>query len=207
MGLAHVVQGVGHTVLRGHFQLAGDVVLDQIGEKLPAGVLHQIVKADARADKDLFHLGQLPQLPQEHHVVGVVGVQVGAGLRGQTGPVFTQTVLELLLTGGVPEGGGGAAHVVDVPLEARVLGEELGLPEDALVAAGGDDPPLVEGQGAEVAGPEAAPVVGDGEANLLNGGHAPHAVVHGVGLPHIGELGHPVHLLGGEGHGRGIDQQ
>ena len=75
------------------------------------------------------------------------------------------------------------------------------------MAAGGDDPPLVEGQGAEVAGPEAAPVVGDGEAHLLNGGHAPHVVVHGVGLPHIGELGHPVHLRCGEGHGRGIDQQ
>ena len=47
VGLAHVVQGVGYAVLRGHLQLARDVVLDQIGEKLPAGVLHQVVKADA----------------------------------------------------------------------------------------------------------------------------------------------------------------
>ena len=33
MGLAHIVQRVGHTVLRGHLQLPRDVVLDQVGEK------------------------------------------------------------------------------------------------------------------------------------------------------------------------------
>ena len=97
-------------------------MLDQVGEELPAGVLHQVVEADAGADKDFLDLGQLPQLPQEHHIVGVVGVQVGTGLRGQAGPIFTQAVLELFLTGGVPEGGGGTAHVVDVALESPGAG-------------------------------------------------------------------------------------
>ena len=149
----------------------------------------------------------LPQLAQEHHIVSVVGVQVGAGLRRQTGPVPAHTVLELFLAGGTAEGGGGAAHVVDIALEARVVGQGGHLPDDALVAAAGDGAPLVEGQGAEIARPEAAPVVGDGEAPLLNGGNAPHLVIHGVGLPDIGQLGHPVHLRRGQGGGGGIDDE
>ena len=116
-------------------------------------------------------------------------------------------MLQLLLAAGAAEGGGGAAHVVDIALKARVLDQQLGLPNHALVAAGGDGAPLVEGQGAEVAGPEAAPVVGDGEADLLDGGHAAHVVIHGVGLPHIGQLGHPVQFLGGQGIGGGIDDE
>ena len=183
------------------------MILHQVGEKLSAGVLHQKVEPDARADEDLFDAGQGPDLPQQHHIVGVVRVQVGAGLRGQTGAVFAHAVLQLLLAAGAAEGGGGAAHVVDIALKARVLDQQLGLPNHALVAAGGDGAPLVEGQGAEVAGPKAAPVVGDGEADLLDGGHAAHVVVHGVGLPHIGQLGHPVQFFRGQGIGGGIDDE
>ena len=62
VGLSHVVQSMGHTVLRRHLELARDVVLDQVGKKLPAGVLHQIVKPDAGSDEHLFHLWDLPQL-------------------------------------------------------------------------------------------------------------------------------------------------
>ena len=65
MGLAHVVQGVGHAVLRGHLQLAGDVVLDQVGEELTAGVLHEIVEADAGADKNFFHPRDGAQLAKQ----------------------------------------------------------------------------------------------------------------------------------------------
>ena len=65
----------------------------------------------------------------------------------------------------------------------------------------------MEGQGTEIAGPEAPPVVGDGEAHLLDGGHAPHIVVHGVGLPDVGQTGHPVQLPGGQGKGGRVDNQ
>ena len=204
MGFAHGVQHVAHAVLRGYLQLAADVVLHQVGEELPLGVFEQVVKPDPRADEHLLHPGDGPELPQQGQVVAVVGVQVGAGGGGQAVPLLAQAVLQLLLAGGPPEVGGGAAHVVDVPLEPWVLGEGGDLPDEALVAAGGDHPPLVEGQGAELAGPEAPPVVDDGEAHLLNGGHAPHAVVHRVGLPHVGQLCHLVQLLGVQGHGGGI---
>ena len=122
----------------------------------------------------------------------MVGVQVGAGGGGQAVPVLAQAVFQLLFAGGAPEVGGGSPHVVDVPLEPWVLGEGSDLPEEALMAAGGDHPPLVKGQGAELTGPEAPPVVDDGEPHLLDGGHAPHAVVHRVGLPHVGQFRHLV---------------
>ena len=80
-------------VLGRHLQLAGDVVLDQVGEELAAGVLHQKIEPDAGTDEDLFYLGELPQLAQEHHIVSVVGVQVGAGLWRQTGPVPAHTAV------------------------------------------------------------------------------------------------------------------
>ena len=61
------------------------------------------------------------------------------------------------------------------------LRERLHLPDHAAVAPAGDGPALMEGQGAEIAGPETPPVVGHRKAHLLNGGHAPHLVIHGVG--------------------------
>ena len=47
---------------------------------------------------------------------------------------------------------------MDIAFEIRVLHHLLRFPEDGFVAAGLDDPALVEGQGAERTGPEAAPV-------------------------------------------------
>ena len=203
--LTHIVQGVGGAVLGRHLQLAGDVVLDQVGEELAAGVLHQKIEPDAGPDEDLFYLGELPQLAQEHHIVSVVGVQVGAGLRRQTGPVPAHTVLELFLAGGTAEGGRGAAHVVDIALEAGVAGEGLCLPENRLVAAGGDGAPLVKGQGAEAARPKAPSVVGDGEAHLLDGGNL--LPIHGVNLPDIGQVVQGIQCLPAQWTGRWIHHQ
>ena len=75
------------------------------------------------------------------------------------------------------------------------------------MAAGGDHPPLVERQGAEPARPEAAAVVDDREADLLDGGHAALAVVDRVRLADVGQLRHGVQLGGREGHGRGREDQ
>lgn len=57
MGLAHIVQYAAHTVLRGHLELAGDMILHQLGKELAALVLEHIVEADAGADEHLLHPG------------------------------------------------------------------------------------------------------------------------------------------------------
>ena len=185
VGLAHVVQHLVHAVLGGHLQLTGHMVLHQLAQKGSRLVRLDVVKADARADEHLLHPRQGPDLAQQRQIVALVGVQIGACLRGQTGPVLAQPRLFLLFTGGMAEVGGGPAHVVDISLEAGVLSEQLGLPEDAFMTAAGDHPPLVKGQGAEVARPKAPSVVGDGEAHLFDGRNASQFLIHGVGLPHI----------------------
>ena len=198
---------MAHTVLRGHLQLAADVVLDQVGEEFTIFVLEKIVKANPRANENLFDARDLPQFSQQEKIIGVIRVQVGTWGGGQAVPVLAQAVFALLLTGGPAEIGGGAAHVMDIAFEPRVLGEGGDLPENALVAAGGYHPPLVEGQGTEFAGPKAPPVVGDGKAYLFNGRHAAHGVIDGMGLPKVGQLRHFVQLLGVQGHGGGIGDE
>ena len=122
-GFPMAVQHVAHTVLRGHLQLAADVVLDQVGEEFTVFVLQKIVKANPRADENLFDAGDLPQFSQQEKVVCVIRVQIGTWGGGQAVPVLAQAVFALLLAGGPAEIGGGAAHVMDIAFEPRVLGE------------------------------------------------------------------------------------
>ena len=71
------------------------------------------------------------------------------------------------------------------------------------MAAGGDDPPLVEGQGAEVAGPKAAPIVRNGNSTSWIPGTPPsfhRRMVHTL----IGQRVDPVKLLSGQGRHRRI---
>ena len=56
-------------MLRGDFQLTGDVVLHQLPEKGVVLVRQQIVKADAAADEHLFDAGKLPELPKQRDIV------------------------------------------------------------------------------------------------------------------------------------------
>ena len=75
------------------------------------------------------------------------------------------------------------------------------------MAPGSDHAPLVEGQRAEIAPPEAPPVVGHREADLLNGGHAPQRSVHRVDLPGKGEGVDGVQLLPVQRHGGRVHHQ
>ena len=205
VGLAHVVQYRADTVLRRHLQLAGDVVLHQLLEEVLVLVLQHIVVADAGADEHLLDLGQLPHFLQQLRVLGVIGVQIGAGLRRKAAAVLAHTALLLLLAAGVAEVGAGAAHIVDIALELGILRQQPGLLHHRLDGAAGDHASLMERQCAEVAAAEAAPVVGDGEPHLLNGGDA--RGVHGVYLPRIGQGVQVVQLLPAQGTGGGIHHQ
>ena len=198
-GLAHPGEdGVGH-MLRGDFQLTGNVVLHQLPEKGVFFVRQQIVEADAAADEHLFDAGEFPQLAQQGNIVRVVGVHVFAGGGVQALPPAAGTLTQLLFTGRVTEIGGGAADVVDVALEIPVLHHDFRFPEDGFVASGLDDPPLMEGQGAEGAGTEAPPVGNQTELDFLNGGDAPRLFIAGMIGAHVGKVIHRVHFGRGQG--------
>ena len=67
------------------------------------------------------------------------------------------------------------------------------------MASGLDDPPLMEGQGAEGAGTEAAPVGYQTELDLFDGGDAPRLFVAGVVGAHVGKVVYRVHFRRGQG--------
>ena len=111
-------------------------------------------------------------------------------------------MLLLLAAGGVTEVGTGAAYIVDVALELGVVGEELGLGKHRVDTAGGDHAALMEGQSAEVTAAKAPAIMGDGEADFLNGGDA--AVIHGVYLTDEGQVVDFIQALPVHGALRGI---
>ena len=67
------------------------------------------------------------------------------------------------------------------------------------MASGLDDPPLMEGQGAEGAGAEAPPVGNQTELDFLNGGDTPRLFVAGVIGTHVGKVVYRVHFRCGQG--------
>ena len=207
-GLAHEVQHMVADVLRGHPELARDVVFHQLPEEGVVLVRQQVVEADAAADEDLFHPGQGPELPQQLHVVRVIRPEIPAGPGEEALLPGADPLGELLFAGGEPEVGRGAAHVVDVALEFRVFGHAFSFPEDGLVAPGLDDAALVEGDGAEGAAAEAAPVGGQAELDLLDGRDAAELLVAGVVGILVGQVVGLVHLRLGQGLlGRVLDHE
>ena len=175
------------------------MVLHQLLEEGVLFVRQKVVKSNAAADEDLFHPRELAQLPKQGHIVGVVGIHIFAGCGVEALPPAAGTFGQLLFAGRVAEIGGGAAHIVDVALEILVLHHELRLFQDGFMAPHLDDPPLVEGQGAEGAGPEAAPVAHQAKLHFLNGGHAPGLFVAGVVGAAVGKIVNRVHFRRGQG--------
>ena len=190
-------------MLRRHLELAADVVLHQLFEKALVRVGQQVVEADAGADEHLLDPRQLPQPAQQMEIFAVIRPQGGAGLWREAFFPLAQPLGQLSLAGGAAEVGRRPAHVVDIAFEARQLDQLFSLPHHRLLTAAGDPPALMIGQGAEVAGPEAAPVVSDGEAHLLDARHPAQRLVAGVIRPLVGQLVHPVEGFRVQhGHGR-----
>ena len=198
-GLAHFGENRVGNVLRGHLELAGDVVLDQLLEEGVLLVRQQVVKADAAADEYLFYPGDLPQLAKQRHIIRMVGLHVLTGGGVEALAAAAGALGELLFAGRMAEIGGGAADIVDVALEILVLDHHFRFRQDGVMAAGLDDAALVEGQGAEGAGAEAAPVADQAEFYFLNGGDTAGLRIAGVPGPLIGQGVNVVHFLGGQG--------
>ena len=131
----------------------------------------------------------------------MVGVQARTGLRREAPPVRAETALCLPGAGRMPKIGRGASHVGDITFPERMPGHGLDLAHHALMAARGDEPPLMKSQRAEAAGAEAAPAVDDGEAHLFYGRHAAHWLVPRMGLPGEGQSGHGVEFRRVKRHG------
>ncbi len=156
------------------------MVRNQLLKKARVRVGEQVIIANPRAHKDLFHPRHRLYPPQQLGIFAVVYLEVLARGGRQAFPVCADPFGALQSAGGRTKVGGRSAHVVDIPLEIRQAGNQLRLRDHTLHAPRADLPPLVKGDGAEVTRPKATPVVGNGKAHLLDGGHPAPAFVVGV---------------------------
>ena len=173
-------------------------MLQQLAQKLVRGIGHGVVEADAAADKDLLDARQLAQVAQQLGVAALVDHHVLAHARPQASLVLAYAVLELLVAGGTAKVGRRPAHVVDIALKLGIAREQLGLAHDRVVAAHLQHATLVEGERAKRALAKTAAVGADRKLDLGKGRHAARCVVIGMPIACVGELGHLVHLVGGE---------
>ena len=179
-------------------QLARDMVLQKLAQKLVRGIGHSVVKTDAAAHEDLFDARQLAQVAQQLRVAAFVDHHVLAHARPQAALVLAHAVLELLVAGRAAKVGRRSAHVVDIALKLGIAREQLGLAHDRVVAAHLQHAALVEGERAKRALAKAPAVGADGKLDLGKGRHAARRVVIGMPVACVGEFGHLVHLVGGE---------
>ena len=169
-------------MLRRNLQLAGNVVFHQFLKEGLVLVQNQIIVADAAANEHLLHAGNGPKPPKDRKIIAVIHNQVRAGRRGQAlFAALTHTPGHLLFAADDPEVCGGAAHIVDVPLKPGGRGNALTLFHNAVGAAAGHPPPLMQSNGAEIAAAVTAAVLHDGKLHLFQAGHAAHRVVAGMG--------------------------
>ena len=144
-GFSHARKDSVGYVLRGNFQLSGNVELHQFFEEGVLLICQQIVKADTAADKNFLHTGDFSEFPQQSNIVRMIRTHIFARGGVQTLTTTTSTLTQLLFTGGVAEVGGRAAHIMDVALEVLVFDHELCFRKNGLMAAGLDNTALVEG--------------------------------------------------------------
>ena len=181
-------------VLGRQAQLAAHVVLQQLAQKLVAGVGHGVVKADAAPHKDLLHAGQMAKIAKQRRVAAFVHHHVAAHRGPKAATVLAYAVLELLVASGAEEVRRGAAHVVDVALELGVARQLARLADDAVVAAGLQHAPLVKRERAERALAKAPAVGRYGELYLGKRGHAARRIVVRMPVARVGQLVDLVHL-------------
>ena len=167
-------------MFRRNLQLPGNVELHQLFEEGIFLVSQQIVKPNTAADEDLLHTGNLPQLPQKCHIIGVVRPHILTGCGEQTLPPTASTLGQLLVAGRVAEIGGRATHVVDIALKVLILYHQLRFGKNRFVAPGLNDPPLMEGQGAEGASAKTAPVAYKAKLHFLDCRHTAQFSIAGM---------------------------
>ena len=194
-GLAHAGKHVRADMLRRDLQLAADVVAAQLGQEGVAFVGHEIIISDAGADEHLFHARNGAHLAKQGNQFFMADAHALAGGGVEALPVPACALAQLAVARGLAEIGRGAAHVVDVALEIGKRGQKARFLQQRFLAAGGYDAPLVKGEGAKTARAEAAAHRADGEAHLLERGHAAQRVVHRVGEPGEGQVVYAVQFL------------
>ena len=108
-GFAHASKHTVGTMLGSNLELTADVVTYQLAKEIILFVKHQIVKANAASNKDLFYARYRFCLLDELGVFGVIDLQVFARCGRKTLAIGANAMLKLTVAGGVAEICGRAA--------------------------------------------------------------------------------------------------
>ena len=98
----------------------------------------------------------------------------------------------------VPEIGGRSSYVVDIPLKMRVLGQNLGLPQNGRLASRCNGASLMESDGTKITCPKTSAVVCNRKFHLLNRRYSSHGFVTRMVCSFIGQFIDFIELFGKE---------
>ena len=185
-------------------QLSANVITHEILEKFFVFIENEVVKADARADKDLFDARNGTDLAEHTQIFGVINDEIFTRLGRKTFSALTHAAFFLSLAGGMAEVCGRTANVMDITLEIGHFGEEFCLFEDGFLASCGDLSALVICDRAEIARAVAATHVVNGEFYFFDRGNAAHGFIGGVIISFIRECINAVEFFLLQGEGRRI---
>ena len=104
----------------------------------------------------------------------------------------------------MPKVGRRPAHIVNIALKARQLGNNFSLAQNGIMAARLNNPPLVRMNGAKGTAAKATATADNAKLHLLQGRYTTLSIVARVPLPHIRQVINCIHFLLCQGIHRGI---
>ena len=108
-------------MLRRNLKLSAYMVLAELSKKGILLICHYIIKPDPGTDKNLFYPWKASKLSKEAYIVFMVSPKILAGGREEALSVFTYPLGQLFFTGGMPEIGSRAAHIMDISFKILIL--------------------------------------------------------------------------------------
>jgi len=160
-------------------------------------LIHQDgVKPDPGTDEDFFHTVKRSDFFQDTQIRAVVSAQSGAWLRRDALAVFADPPLLLFGTARFKEICCRSTEVMDISFEIRVRDQGLGFVQNRRFAAPGDDPSMMEGDGAEMATTVATAMAVDRKAHFFDRRYAALGHIRGVDLAGKWQGEHLVQLRG-----------
>ncbi len=175
------------------FELSAYMMLDQLLQKLLALVIHQIVKAYARAYKDFLYPLYLPKRFQQIYILAVVDFQRRTRRVTNTGFILAHSHGLLFFAGWVSKIRRRSPHVVDIALEILIGYKALCLSDDVFFAALLNYAPLVKRNSAIVARSETPSHGSQRIFDLFYRRHSPR--IAGVKSPLVRQVVYFVHFV------------
>lgn len=133
--LAHEIEHPVGNVFWCYFELAGNMVLHKIAEKTSVPVEHEIIEADAGADKYFLDPGQGAQAFQKFAIFAMVDFEVGAGGWGEAAPIDAGAFLSHFVACRGAKVGGGTSDIVDIAFEIGHFCKALGFAHNRIDAS------------------------------------------------------------------------